>query len=179
MKYRLEHRNTNHPQTREWHSKNPFKENRPWEYERLADCRARAGVMGGSTHARAVEQKTGKVVATWRMRNGSVTKLNYGTFTEAEMAHIAYAARGVWQQIGCDILDAIGTDNGKGEQATINRATLIEVVLDCSRLEQELRRDKTTPAGLADRVETDLYSTKGVIAAYLRADVFLDSDYGF
>lgn len=182
MRYKLEHRNLNFRHTSAWRSQNPFKANTPWFFDSIGDAKTRAAVLGHSTHARVVDTTTNEVIVTWRLNNGKVTVYRPGgKFNDEELACIAHAAQGVWQEIGCDVLDAIGKETGKGEGATVSKAAVVEMVMDCSRLEEALRRGKDTPAGLADRVAKDLYSGAKVctIERFLKTTVFRGRRYGF
>lgn len=99
-------------------------------------------------------------------------------FTDAERKVIAYAAQGVWQEIGCDVLQAIGQENGKGEGATLSKRDVIELVLDASRLEDALGRAKDGKA-LVTRVAKDIYGTPSEVEQFLKTDVFRYARYGF
>lgn len=46
----------------------------------------------------------------------------------------------VWQRVGWDVLQAIGEEEGgDAESATLDRDTVLEIVIDASRPEEELR----------------------------------------
>jgi len=56
---------------------------------------------------------------------------------------IQNAALDVWNHIGADVLQAVAEDTGKHINAvTIPRAHVIELVMDCERLKEELKSNK-------------------------------------
>ena len=103
-------------------------------------------------------------------------------FIDAELADIGRAAGSVWQEIGCDILQALG----EGDESTnVSRLVVIQCVLDCSRLEGMLERKRAPGEGkdaaFLERVKDDLYRQKNShIERYLKAHVFkAGTRYGF
>jgi len=65
-------------------------------------------------------------------------------FSEAEKEIIRQAVGDVWQEIGCDCLQAIAEAEHKNvETITMSRKHVIEVCLDASRPEEHLRRSKS------------------------------------
>lgn len=98
-------------------------------------------------------------------------------FTDDERKIIASAAHAVWNEIGYDVLQAVGEENGRGaEAATVSKADVIEMVLDASRLEDQLRRGDGK--ALVQRVADDIYGQRSEIEAFLKRDVFTYSRYG-
>jgi len=100
-------------------------------------------------------------------------------FTEDELKDIGRAAGSVWQEIGCDILQALGEGD---ESKTVSRLVVIELVIDCSRLEQMLKRKPwSKDAAFMARVDDDLYRQKrSQIEQYLKDHVFkAGTRYGF
>jgi hypothetical protein len=105
-------------------------------------------------------------------------------FTEDELKDIGRAAGSVWQEIGCDILQALGEgDESKTDESkTVSRLVVIELVIDCSRLEQMLKRKPwSKDAVFMARVDDDLYRQKrSQIEQHLKDHVFkAGTRYGF
>jgi len=90
------------------------------------------------------------------------------TFTNDELNKVADAARRVWSEIAFDVCSECGD---------IPKAEVVELVLDASRLEGELKRMKASPEFLA-RVETDVYGKSSAIERYLKRHVFTFARYG-
>ena len=108
------------------------------------------------------------------------TKAKPVKFTVEELKVIGDAAKSVWNEIGYDVLRAIGDENGKGEGATVSRRDVIEMVLDASRLEESLRgRNSGASPELVQRVTADIYGERSEVEAFLKRDVFTYGRYGF
>lgn len=67
-------------------------------------------------------------------------------FTEKERELVARAASQVWQEIGCDYLQAVGEGRRNPEGVTVPRSHVIEAVCDADRLTQEVLRMHRRPA---------------------------------
>lgn len=103
----------------------------------------------------------------------SATKTVKVTFTAAELETIGRAAYRVWNDIAGDIFSAIAAEG----RDTLPRDEVIELVLDASRLEEQLREQKVG-RDLLDRVAADLYKTKhSAIEAHLTRNVFTYAHY--
>jgi hypothetical protein len=100
-------------------------------------------------------------------------------FNDAERQVIARAANAVWDEIGGDVLSAVGRESRKGRSVTLPKAEVIELVLDASRLEQKLRYTPGVDKSLIERVEADVYASPSEIEAFLKKDVFKFARYGF
>ena len=100
-------------------------------------------------------------------------------FTNDERNIIANAARRVWDDIGYDILDSVAREKRKSINAvSVSRADVIELVLDASRLEEQLRRTKGVDRSLIARVAEDIYHPPSEIESYLKTAVFTYTSYG-
>lgn len=79
--------------------------------------------------------------------------------TDEDIRELKYAANRVWNDIGFDSLQATADDKGKCiDTVTIDRATVIELVLDAGRIDEHLRpRRKVTN----DILPTDPLSPAG------------------
>lgn len=101
--------------------------------------------------------------------------------TPEELRLLDYAAEGVWQAIGCDVLQALGEGKRNPDSVTVSRSTVIELVMDANRLEDELRRDMTPglSALFPDIQSGNWGHSIAALSAYLKADVFKFSRYGF
>jgi hypothetical protein len=99
-------------------------------------------------------------------------------FTPEELKIIGDAAQAVWNEIGYDVLQAIGQEKGgSAESATVKKSDVIEMVLDAGRLEDQLKRTKGVTDDLQERVRKDLYSGS-IIERYLGRSVFTFAIYG-
>ena len=105
--------------------------------------------------------------------------LKSSSFNDDEWKIIARAAHAVWNEIGGDILTAVGEETGKGQGVTISRANVIELVLDASRLEGQLRGTKGVAKEFVERVAKYIYSDRSEVKAYLKKEVFTYSRYGW
>ena len=84
----------------------------------------------------------------------------------------------MWNEVGYDLLSAVGEESGRGQRATVSKADVIEVVLDASRLEEQLRRS-TGDKALVERVAADIYGDRSEVERFLKTDVFRYARYGF
>lgn len=66
-------------------------------------------------------------------------------FTPEEIEIIHRKAGSIWSEVGYDVLMAVAEEG----RDSVDRATVVEVVIDCRRLETEVRR--VNPA-LADKI---------------------------
>lgn len=68
--------------------------------------------------------------------------------TPEELKTLHREANDVWAEIGCDVLDGMAASTGKSaETLTLSRRAVVEIVIDCARLEQRLKDEKLmTPA---------------------------------
>lgn len=99
-------------------------------------------------------------------------------FSDTELGIIAGAARKVWNDIAFDILRSVADEQKKNINAVlIPRDHVVELVLDASRLEEELRHQRCGKDFLT-RVEKDLYSSPSNIERHLTVNVFKFEQYG-
>lgn len=103
-------------------------------------------------------------------------------FSDTELGIIASAARKVWNDIAMDCLQALADDFETGKRRNINdvlipRDQVIELVMDASRLEMELKHQKVG-GDFMTRVETDIYRTPSLIEQHLTDHVFKHDRYG-
>lgn len=101
-------------------------------------------------------------------------------FSDTELGIIAGAARAVWNDIAMDCLQALADDfeNKRNiNDVLIPRDQVVELVMDASRLEMELKRRKVGGDFMA-RVEADIYRSDSVIEAHLTTNVFKHEQYG-
>lgn len=67
-------------------------------------------------------------------------------FSFEDLALLQRAASRVWNEIACDILQAVADERKQRiEAVSIPRAEVIELVLDADRLTEELRRSRVDP----------------------------------
>ncbi|HET9024812.1 MAG TPA: hypothetical protein VFN64_09585 [Burkholderiaceae bacterium] len=100
-------------------------------------------------------------------------------FSDDEREVIALAANAVWNAIGYDVLRAIADEKGGDpERAEVSRRDVIEMVLDASRLEEQLRETRGVDKAFVARVTEDIYGERSEIEAFLKKDVFTSSRYG-
>ena len=92
-------------------------------------------------------------------------------FTDDELKTIGAAAQRVWSEIAYDIFQ------GEGVGDSLPKADVIELVLDASRLESQLRYQKASK-DFVDRVGTDIYGKDSVVERYLTKSVFTHAHYG-
>ena len=65
--------------------------------------------------------------------------------TAEDLTELSHCANAVWNNIGFDVLQAVG--DGNAEAASISRRDVIEIVVDADRLAEEVRQSKrSTPA---------------------------------
>ncbi len=100
-------------------------------------------------------------------------------FTDDELKTIGTVARRVWNNIAGDIFEAMAYNEETSPDASeLSRDNVIELVLDASRLEEELRHTKGVDKALVQRVADDIYGKRSEVEAFLKTDVFTYSRYG-
>lgn len=105
--------------------------------------------------------------------------------SEDALKSLRRCALGVWQEIGCDVLDAMGKETGKGDGVTMSKAHVIELVIDADRLQSEVMRRGHSDLKVEwtrwcgrwpDANSTEWYD---YVEGYLKKEVFQFARYGF